>query len=205
MNNDSSAFNIWAKDEGYWIEDSISAFSQVTDAKVAFDAEDYLNSFLTGGHATYEPLVPALGGIPFTLNSHIDTLLSELQNAGIKPLFIFPGGRAMSRDRITTSRYSKIEAISITITHSRHGARRYGRHLNERTTTNFWARPVQPTKARRRYWLRLSSYAWTCLTTARYSPTRHTTRVSQEGPTPTAPMSTSSVELPVWSTSAARQ
>jgi hypothetical protein len=112
MNNDSSAFNIWAKDEGYWIEDSISTFSQVTDAKVAFDAEDYLNSFLTGGHATYEPLVPALGGIPFTLNSHIDTLLSELHNAGIKPLFIFPGGRAMSRDRLTTSRDSQ-HAVTI--------------------------------------------------------------------------------------------
>jgi hypothetical protein len=112
MYTDSSAFNIWAKDEGYWIEDSITSFAQLTDAKVAFDAEDYLNSFLTGGHATYEPLVPALGGIPFTLNSHIDTLLEDLKNAGIKPLFVFPGGRAMSRDRLTTSQDSQ-RAVSI--------------------------------------------------------------------------------------------
>lgn len=104
MYAESPAFNIWAKEEGLWQRENISIFAELADPKVAFDAEDYLYSFLSGGQATYEPLLPALGGIPFTLESHVDALLEDLRNAKIKPIFVFPGGGTVSQDRRTASR-----------------------------------------------------------------------------------------------------
>ncbi|KAK9451977.1 temperature dependent protein affecting M2 dsRNA replication-domain-containing protein [Limtongia smithiae] len=60
------------------------------DTTIGIDAE-YFYTQLTAANGKKEPLLHALGGIPFSLKSMIEAFLSALSVAGIKPLFVFKG------------------------------------------------------------------------------------------------------------------
>jgi hypothetical protein len=97
------AFKEWARSEGMLMSGDVAEFR---DATVGFDAEDYLNSLLNNV-STREPLLPALGGLPFALRQHVDRDLSNLEDAGIKALFMFNGLDIACRDRKSIMRESQ--------------------------------------------------------------------------------------------------
>ena len=59
------------------------------DAVVGIDAYHYLQKALAS--QLKEPLVPALGGFPFSLKTTIQQDMEEFRKAGIKPVFVFSG------------------------------------------------------------------------------------------------------------------
>ena len=59
----ASAFREWANNESLTTTGPID---QLKDKRVVIDAEDFLETILTS-QATREPLLPALGGLPFAL------------------------------------------------------------------------------------------------------------------------------------------
>ncbi|PPJ61351.1 hypothetical protein CBER1_09605 [Cercospora berteroae] len=85
---ESLAFREWAKNEGLVKAVPISDFG---DAVIGYDAEDFINILLVQ-EGTREPLLPALGGLPFALRSHIDRELANIEKfTKKKPLFVFNG------------------------------------------------------------------------------------------------------------------
>lgn len=66
------------------------SFDQLKDRILGIEAEDYIDRILTSA-PTKEPLLPALGGLPFSLETIIEGHLSALEKASIKPLFVFSG------------------------------------------------------------------------------------------------------------------
>ena len=85
---ESLAFREWAKHEGLVKAVPISDFE---DAVIGYDAEDFINILLVQ-EGTREPLLPALGGLPFALRSHIDRELANIEKfTKKKPLFVFNG------------------------------------------------------------------------------------------------------------------
>ena len=55
---------------------------------LGIEAEFYIQRLLT---LHKEPLVPALGGVPFALQTHIEDELDKLASEGVTPLFVFSG------------------------------------------------------------------------------------------------------------------
>lgn len=100
---ESLAFREWAKQEGLVQTVPIEQFN---DAVIGYDAEDFVNILLsTEGR---EPLLPALGGLPFTLKTHIDRELENIKKYTKKtPLFMFNGVDLALHDRKTISKESE--------------------------------------------------------------------------------------------------
>lgn len=63
--------------------------SNLRDASIGVDAAYYLDLRINIKQA--EPLKPALGGVPYMLKEDLKEDLLELKDAGIKPIFVFPG------------------------------------------------------------------------------------------------------------------
>jgi Temperature dependent protein affecting M2 dsRNA replication len=63
--------------------------SALRDASIGIDAAYYLDLRVNGKAA--EPLKPALGGVPYMLKEDLKEDLLELKDAGVKPIFVFPG------------------------------------------------------------------------------------------------------------------
>jgi len=82
-----AGFVEWAKAEGL---ETLGGIEQFKGARVAIDAEDYLHSILTNP-STREPLLPALGGLPFALQKNVDDDLKNFAEAGVIPIFVFNG------------------------------------------------------------------------------------------------------------------
>ena len=108
MGSESLAFKDWARNEGLH---SFGSLRLLKESTVAIDAEDYLNTLLIQAR-TREPLLPALGGLPFALEQHIDSDLANFYDADIKPIFVFPGLDVACKDRRSISRESQ-KAIKI--------------------------------------------------------------------------------------------
>ncbi|KAK4504771.1 hypothetical protein PRZ48_002733 [Zasmidium cellare] len=104
MGSESLAFKEWVKSEG--LQQSFPIDAGLKGREVAIEVEDYLNSLLTNSQ-TREPLLPALGGLPFALKDHIDKDLENFRQAGIIPIFVFSGLEIGCRDRKTISKESK--------------------------------------------------------------------------------------------------
>lgn len=78
-----------------------SGFSGIHGATVGIEATEYLNRIqdfklpLTPEGQQQpvqnEPLVPALGGLPFSLGRIVNAQLDTLKKHGIKPVFVFSG------------------------------------------------------------------------------------------------------------------
>lgn len=100
---ESLAFREWAKQEGLVQTVPIKEFK---GAVIGYDAEDFVNILLsTEGR---EPLLPALGGLPFTLKTHIDRELENIKKYTEKtPLFMFNGVDLALHDRKTISKESE--------------------------------------------------------------------------------------------------
>ena len=78
-------FKAWAINEvAYWNDD----IEDLRGLKVGIDAEEYLANFLS---SRKEPLLPALGGLPFSLKLHVDQDLKRFRDAGIEVTFVFNG------------------------------------------------------------------------------------------------------------------
>ncbi|KAK5117730.1 hypothetical protein LTR85_008705 [Meristemomyces frigidus] len=103
------AFRQWAAAEGL---ESLGQLDQFRQMRIAIDAEDYLNTLLTTT-LTREPLLPALGGLPFALQKHVDGDLAGFKDAGITPLFVFNGVDVASKDRTMISREAKKAAATL--------------------------------------------------------------------------------------------
>jgi hypothetical protein len=88
MAAESLAFREWLLAEDLVRTAAVDEFE---DAVVGFDAEDYINMLLSR-ELTREPLLPALGGLPFALTDHIDRDLDQMLAQFRKPpMFIFNG------------------------------------------------------------------------------------------------------------------
>lgn len=109
MASRAQAFRDWASSEGFVFTSSLDQFK---DARIVIDAEDFLETILTS-QASREPLLPALGGLPFALKKHIDTHIASFKEAKITPTFIFNGLDLACKDRSTISRESRHAARSL--------------------------------------------------------------------------------------------
>nr|OQO27427.1 hypothetical protein B0A51_07878 [Rachicladosporium sp. CCFEE 5018] len=103
------AFKEWATHDGVTVSGKID---QLREKRVAIDAEDWLNTLLTA-QTTREPLLPALGGLPFALKKHVNEHLEGFRNAGITPTFVFNGLDLACRDRAMIAKESRIAAASL--------------------------------------------------------------------------------------------
>ncbi|KAI6912685.1 hypothetical protein D0869_08702 [Hortaea werneckii] len=72
------------------------SLSEFTGTRLAIDAEDYLHTLLTNPQ-TREPLLPALGGLPFALQKHVDESLQGFKDAGIDVVWVFNGLQSESQ------------------------------------------------------------------------------------------------------------
>ncbi|GAB7363951.1 hypothetical protein MBLNU230_g4513t1 [Neophaeotheca triangularis] len=102
-------FRAWAQHHGIEIT---GALEEMRGSILGIDAEEFLNSLLTTS-LTREPLLPALGGLPFALESHLEIFVHNCRDAGIKPFFIFNGIDTAVRDRATVSKECKQAARSL--------------------------------------------------------------------------------------------
>ena len=67
-----------------------NSFSDLDGSTIGIDASFYLDRFLNQAPFK-EPLVSALGGLPFALRTHIENELQTFTNHRITPLFVFHG------------------------------------------------------------------------------------------------------------------
>lgn len=87
-------------------------FTQLDGKTIAIEARDYVNNILTN-QVTREPLLPALGGLPFALEEQIKNQLSIFQKHNISPIFVFDGLDTVAQDRATLARRCKAAAQSL--------------------------------------------------------------------------------------------
>lgn len=88
------AFKDWAlKEAAYWT----FGIEQLRGSKLGIDAEEYLAGLLIAQNR--EPLLPALGGLPFSLKQRVDEDVQRFHDAGIQPTFVFNGLDLACRDR----------------------------------------------------------------------------------------------------------
>lgn len=80
-----NGFEEWATSLSEWYE-----IEQLNGAVIAIEAADYLNNLIRNPN-TIEALLPALGGLPFSLRGFVLKDISILKSHGISPIFIFSG------------------------------------------------------------------------------------------------------------------
>ncbi|KAK5119019.1 hypothetical protein LTR62_000230 [Meristemomyces frigidus] len=90
-----ATFKAWVRNEAL---ESTGKLDQFRDTAFGIDADEYLDTLLTNT-LTKEPLLPALGGLPFALAKHVDDDLESFTAAGIKPVFVFNGLQTGSKDK----------------------------------------------------------------------------------------------------------
>jgi len=86
-------FDVWAAGSS-----ETNPFSDLKGSVLAIEASFYLERLLTQAPFK-EPLLSALGGVPFALKAHIQNELELLRNADITPLFVFGGMNTGEKDR----------------------------------------------------------------------------------------------------------
>ncbi|KAG9961067.1 PIN domain-like protein, partial [Aureobasidium melanogenum] len=82
-----SGFNEWAASAQLGHTDS---FAELNERRLGIEAEDFIANILTTS-PTKEPLLPALGGLPFALEETITNHVGVLRSYGCQPYFIFNG------------------------------------------------------------------------------------------------------------------
>jgi hypothetical protein len=82
-----SGFNEWAASAQLGHTDS---FAELNERRLGIEAEDFIANILTTA-PTKEPLLPALGGLPFALEDTITHHVDVLRRHGCQPYFIFNG------------------------------------------------------------------------------------------------------------------
>lgn len=82
-----AGFNEWA---GSAQLGSVLPLEQLRNRRLGIEAEDYINNLVLNP-PTREPLLPALGGLPFSLEETVKNHISILKEHGIEPYFVFSG------------------------------------------------------------------------------------------------------------------
>lgn len=82
-----SGFNEWAASAQL---DHTDSFAELNERRLGIEAEDFIANILTTS-PTKEPLLPALGGLPFALEETITNHVGILRSYGCQPYFIFNG------------------------------------------------------------------------------------------------------------------
>jgi len=97
-----NGFQEWATSNGVLTKYSLS---ELSDRGLAIHAEEYINKiFLKDSEATArEPLLSALGGIPFIIETTIDSHIKILRELNIKVIFVFNGLDPNSQTKNLTS------------------------------------------------------------------------------------------------------
>lgn len=95
----ATTFKDWCRAEGL---ESTGETEQFEHTRIAIDAEDYLHALLTS--STREPLLPALGGLPFGLQKCVDDDIQAFSDADIEVIFVFNGLDVAAKDRQGVSR-----------------------------------------------------------------------------------------------------
>jgi len=109
MSATSVAFAEWAAQEGCT---SSGDLSQLKDKRVVVDADAFVDTLLTSA-GTREPLLPALGGLPFAFKKHVNAYVNAFREHSITPTFVFPGIDLACRDRASIARESRAAAQSL--------------------------------------------------------------------------------------------
>ena len=102
MGSNTLAFKHWAVSENVI---TVTPIEQFKAKRIGIDAEDYLQSLLVTGNR--EPLLPAHGGKPFTLQKRVDEDLDNFEEAGITPFFVFNGLDLACKDRTSILKESQ--------------------------------------------------------------------------------------------------
>ncbi|KAI9667560.1 MAG: hypothetical protein M1821_000376 [Bathelium mastoideum] len=68
----------------------VAPISELDGAVIAIEASHYLNRLLVNPNLK-EPLLAALGGLPFTMRNTVSNDMAAFRTAGITPVFIFDG------------------------------------------------------------------------------------------------------------------
>ena len=76
-----------------------SSFADLRNCVVAIEASHYLQRYLVGPPIK-EPLVVALGSLPYSLKATISNELEAFREAGITPFFVFSGLDVGRKDRV---------------------------------------------------------------------------------------------------------
>lgn len=82
-----AGFNEWAASAQLG---SVHPLKALYNHRLGIDAEDYIKSLL-GNPPTREPLLPALGGLPFSLKDTLEKHIRILESNDIEPVFVFNG------------------------------------------------------------------------------------------------------------------
>lgn len=109
MSSSALSFWEWAAQEGCT---SSGPLDQLKDKRIIIDAEAFVDILLTSA-PTREPLLPALGGLPFALKKHVDAHIAGFRDYGITPTFVFPGLDFACKDRASIARESRAAASSL--------------------------------------------------------------------------------------------
>ena len=94
-------FKDWALNAGAVFTSDIE---ELRGCRIGIDAEEFLAGLLFGRDR--EPLLPALGGLPFELHKRIDKALERFSSACIEPIFVFNGLDLACKDRASILRAS---------------------------------------------------------------------------------------------------
>lgn len=109
MGASSLAFQEWASNEGV---SHTSNIDDIRGKRLLIDAEHLLDTLLTA-QPSREPLLPALGGLPFALKKHVDAYLQGVKDAELKATFVFEGVTPECKDRAAIARESRQAAASL--------------------------------------------------------------------------------------------
>lgn len=102
MGSNALAFKEWATNESVC---QSAPVEQLRNTRLGIDADDYVHSLLFASQQ--EPLLSALGGLPFSLHKRVDEDLLSFREAGIEPLFVFNGLDLACKDRASVLRESR--------------------------------------------------------------------------------------------------
>lgn len=107
-----------------------SQLEELAGIRVGIEASDFLRQRILNNPSGKEPLVPALGGLPFAFNVHISNDLKKFESLGITPFFVFSGLDIAKHDSLTQQRREGAETNAAAWT-------LYDKHIAEKAVERF--------------------------------------------------------------------
>lgn len=102
MSTNALGFKEWANAES--ISQSGSP-EQLRGRRIGLDGDDYVHGLLYTNKR--EPLLTALGGLPFSLHKRVDQDLQHFEELGMEPVFVFNGLDLACKDKASVIRESR--------------------------------------------------------------------------------------------------